>query len=98
MPAVVARPWPSLLLVHVALFVVLVGSCCAETNSSVAADDELGTWSHSRRRAASVMVPITILKSAVSEGAGTYVCVLLLWPRANTLGRSDAINEFARFN
>jgi hypothetical protein len=80
--AVVARPWPSLLLVPTALFVVVGSSCCAGTNSSAAADDELDKWSPSwRRRAASVMVPITILKSAVSEeGAGTYVCVLLLWP------------------
>jgi hypothetical protein len=35
-------------------------------------DDELRGRTMRRRRAASVMVPITILKSAVSDGAGMY--------------------------
>ncbi|GJN31995.1 hypothetical protein PR202_gb20461 [Eleusine coracana subsp. coracana] len=68
MPAVIimiTRPWPSLLLVLAVVLALVV-------SSAAAAADELGgeaAGGPRRRRAASVMVPITILKSAIAEGA-----------------------------
>ncbi|EES00677.1 hypothetical protein BDA96_03G159200 [Sorghum bicolor] len=56
----------------IALAVLVVGSyCCVATSAASPAveDDELRGRTMRRRRAASVMVPITILKSAVSDGA-----------------------------
>ncbi|CAO2192728.1 unnamed protein product [Urochloa humidicola] len=70
------------LLLVLALVVVLVGSCCAEAAAAVAADEQIsskggGGGGRRRRRttrrraavAAPLMVPITILKSAVDAGA-----------------------------
>ncbi|CAO2184739.1 unnamed protein product [Urochloa humidicola] len=70
------------LLLVLALVVVLVGSCCAEAAAVVAADEQIrskggGGGGRRRRRttrrraavAAPLMVPITILKSAVDAGA-----------------------------
>nr|CAB3473029.1 unnamed protein product [Digitaria exilis] len=63
---------PSLPALVAAVVLVCGGfCCCAEADSSPVAADELmsGGGPARRRRAASVTVPMTILKSAVSEGA-----------------------------
>ncbi|KAL6627813.1 hypothetical protein ACP70R_031539 [Stipagrostis hirtigluma subsp. patula] len=64
----IAGTWPALL--PLVAFLVLMGGCCAATTSPAAGDEQSdGAGGRRRRRAASVMVPITILKSAVDEGA-----------------------------
>ncbi|XP_062208420.1 pectin acetylesterase 3-like [Phragmites australis] len=68
MTAGITRPCCPALLVLVAL--VLVVSCCCVEASPAAPDERSdGASGRRRRRAASAMVPITILKSAVHEGA-----------------------------
>jgi hypothetical protein len=71
---------PSLPALIIAIAVLAGSYCRVASSASPAVEDELrggggaGGPTTMRRRAASVMVPITILKSAVSDGAGTHIC------------------------
>ncbi|TVU21120.1 hypothetical protein EJB05_30737 [Eragrostis curvula] len=65
----ITRPWPALVIV----VLVLAGSCCF-VESEPAADEAVVKGARRRRRAAAAappvtMVPITILRSAVDQGA-----------------------------
>lgn len=69
----ITNSWAHLLLL-VVVVLVLVGS------SAQAAADEHKIGGSRRRRAAAappVMVPITLLSSAVDKGAGMYICLYI---------------------